>query len=154
MNRKMVVAALAVWMLWPVASETQEPRARPRARPRVRVESGPYGVFSFSDNRGRIGVIVDMRADAAGDKNGARVDGLPPGGPAEKAGLKAGDVITSLNDKPIRSSSDLRVRLSLMTVGTSVDLGVNREGKKMTVKVAIGKTPATQSAAAGGAIER
>lgn len=98
MMRKLVMAAFAVCLFWPAASVTQEtPRSRPRARPRVRVESGPYGVFSFSDNRGRIGVIVDTRADASGDKVGARIDGITPGGPAEKAGLKAGDVITRFN---------------------------------------------------------
>ncbi|HEV8381890.1 MAG TPA: PDZ domain-containing protein, partial [Gemmatimonadales bacterium] len=50
-----------------------------------------------TENRGRIGVIVDPRADAAGDKIGARIEGITPGGPAEKAGLKAGDVITRFN---------------------------------------------------------
>jgi C-terminal processing protease CtpA/Prc len=95
MNRNTVVVALAVCMLWPAASQSQD--TRPRSRPRVRVEAGPYGVFSFSDNRGRIGVIVDTRANTTGDKVGARIEGITPGGPAEKAGLKAGDVITSFN---------------------------------------------------------
>lgn len=98
MNRNLMMAALAVCVLWPAASVAQEqPRARTRTRPRVQVERGPFGVFSFSDNRGRIGVIVDTRADAAGDKVGARIEGITPGGPAEKAGLKAGDVITRFN---------------------------------------------------------
>jgi len=97
MNRNLTMAALAVCLLWPAVAMTQEtPRSRPRARPRVRVD-GPFGAFSFSDNRGRIGVIVDTRADAAGDKMGARIEGITPGGPAEKAGLKAGDVITRFN---------------------------------------------------------
>jgi len=95
MNRNMAIAALAVCLVWPAASQAQE--TRPRSRPRVRVESGPYGVFSFSDSRGRIGVIVDTRANTAGDKVGARIEGITPGGPAEKAGLKAGDVITRFN---------------------------------------------------------
>lgn len=96
MIRNLTMAALAACLLWPAASVTQEsPRARPRTR--VRVERGPFGVFSFSDNRGRIGVIVDTKADAAGDKIGARIDGITPGGPAEKAGLKVGDVITRFN---------------------------------------------------------
>lgn len=90
MNRTMAIAALAVCMLTPVASEAQ-------SRPRVRVEAGPYGMFTLSDNRGRIGVIVDTRANATGDKVGARIEGITPGGPAEKAGLKAGDVITRFN---------------------------------------------------------
>ena len=95
MNRNLAIAAAAVCLLWPASAQTQD--AAPRSRPRVRVETSPYSVFSFSDNRGRIGIIVDTRANATGDKVGARVEGITPGGPAEKAGLKAGDVITRFN---------------------------------------------------------
>jgi hypothetical protein len=91
-----MLGVLAVSLLVPAAAATQD-NPRPRTRSRVRVESGPMGVFSFSMNRGRIGVIVDTRANAAGDKIGARIEGITPGGPAEKAGLKAGDVITRFN---------------------------------------------------------
>ena len=93
MIRKVIIAALAVCTLWPAESSAQE-RA-PRSRSRVRVEAGPYA-FAF-DNRGRIGVIVDTRANVAGDKVGARIEGVTPRGPAEKAGLKVGDVITRFN---------------------------------------------------------
>ena len=95
MNRNLAIAAVAVCLLWPASAQTQD--TRPRSRPRVRVQTSPYGVFSFSDNRGRIGIIVDTRANTTGDKTGARVEGITPGGPAEKAGLKAGDVITRFN---------------------------------------------------------
>jgi len=95
MNRNLAIAALAVCLIWPSSAQTQD--TRPRSRPRVRVETGPYSVFSFSDNRGRIGVIVDTRANTTGDKVGARIEGITPGGPAEKAGLKVGDVITRFN---------------------------------------------------------
>ncbi len=101
MTRNWTLAALAVCLLVPAASSAQDAPRRPstRTRPRVRVETrnGPFGVYSFSDSRGRIGVIVDTKADAAGDKVGARIDGITPGGPAEKAGLKVGDVITRFN---------------------------------------------------------
>ena len=103
MNRNMAMAALAVCLLGPAASQAQD--TRPRTRPRVRVESGPYSVFSFSDNRGRIGVIVDTRANTTGDKVGARIEGITPGGPAEKAGLKAGDVITRFNGTALGGAS-------------------------------------------------
>lgn len=94
---KMTIAALAVCTLWPMALKCQEAAPRARSRPRVRVEAGPYSVFAYDDNRGRIGVIVDTRANAAGDKVGARIEGVTPSGPAEKAGLKVGDVITRFN---------------------------------------------------------
>lgn len=97
MIRNMTMAALAVSLVLPAVSVAQEsPAPRARTRPRVRVETrnGPFGVYTFNDNRGRIGVIVDTRADAAGDKVGARIEGVTPGGPAQKAGLKVGDVIT------------------------------------------------------------
>src|SRR2546429_5677046 len=98
MIRNVSMGALAACLIWPAASVTQNaPQPRVRVRPRVRVETGPFGVYSFSGSRGRIGVVVDTKADAAGDKVGARIEGVTPGGPAEKAGLKAGDVITRFN---------------------------------------------------------
>src|SRR5260370_451380 len=98
MIRNWTLAAFAVCLLLPAAAAAQDTQTRTRSRPRVRVETrnGPFGVYTFGDKR-RIGVVVDTRADAAGDKIGARVEGITPGGPAEKAGLKAGDVITRFN---------------------------------------------------------
>lgn len=93
MNRTWIVAAAAALTLWPMTATAQEPRTRVRTR----VETGPFGVFSFSDNRGRIGVVVKTDADAADDKLGARIEAVTPGGPADKAGLKAGDIITRFN---------------------------------------------------------
>jgi len=99
MKRTWTLAVLAVCLLLPAAAAAQDTQPRVRTRPRVRVETrnGPFGVYTFADKRGRIGVIVDTRANEAGDKIGARVEGITPGGPAEKAGLKAGDVITRFN---------------------------------------------------------
>jgi membrane-associated protease RseP (regulator of RpoE activity) len=93
------MAVLAVALVLPAVSAGQGTPRRPSTRPRVRVETrdGPFGVYTFSENRGRIGVIVDTRANDAGDKVGARIEGITPGGPGEKAGLKAGDVITRFN---------------------------------------------------------
>jgi S1-C subfamily serine protease len=53
-------------------------------------------VFTFS-GRPRIGVTVDSRADKDRDKVGARLQAVTPDGPADKAGLKAGDIITKFN---------------------------------------------------------
>lgn len=100
MTRTWIVAAFAAVTLLPVAAaaqETPQPRPAPRARARTRVETGPFGMFSFSGNRGRIGVVVKTEPDAADDKLGARIEAVTPGAPAEKAGLKAGDIITRFN---------------------------------------------------------
>ncbi len=93
MTRKWLMAALAALVVAPVALSAQEPAPRARPRARTRVETGPFG-FAFSGNRGRIGVVVKTDADEANDKIGARIEAVTPGGPADKAGLKAGDIIT------------------------------------------------------------
>jgi PDZ domain-containing protein len=99
MMRNLTVTAIAACLMLPTAATTQGTAPRASARPRVRVETrdGP-GVYAFSDKRGRIGVIVDTRANESGDKVGARIEGITPEGPADQAGLKAGDVITRFNN--------------------------------------------------------
>lgn len=74
----------------------QEPPPKPRRAPTPQSESRAYS-FTYGGNRGRIGVIVNTAANAEADKFGARLDGISPGGPAEKAGLKVGDIITKFN---------------------------------------------------------
>jgi S1-C subfamily serine protease len=56
--------------------------------------------FSFS-GRPRIGVMVASQADAENDKLGATVQRVTPDGPADKAGIKAGDIITKFNGTPL-----------------------------------------------------
>src|SRR2546425_10768861 len=82
----MATAALAAW---PGGLVAQQPPRAPRA-PRV-------FTYSVTDNRGRIGVVVRTDADPETDKVGAKIEGITPGGPADKAGLKGGDVITKFN---------------------------------------------------------
>jgi S1-C subfamily serine protease len=95
MNRKWMQLAVAVAVALPAALAAQEtPRPSPAPRARARA---PFSVFSFSGNRGRIGVIVNTAANADSDKIGARIEGVTPGGPAAKAGLKVGDIITKFN---------------------------------------------------------
>src|SRR6266576_4615272 len=53
--------------------------------------------FMLSDHHGRIGVVVKTDASPETDKTGAKIQGVTPGGPADKAGLKVGDVITKFN---------------------------------------------------------
>jgi membrane-associated protease RseP (regulator of RpoE activity) len=94
MFRTWLVPVTAVALAFPAGLSGQEPAPRPRAAPRPDREAR---VFSYATNRGRIGVVVNTGADAGSDKYGARIEAVSPGGPAEKAGLKAGDIITKFN---------------------------------------------------------
>jgi PDZ domain-containing secreted protein len=95
MNRKWLLTTLAVALVLPAALAAQETPA-PRARRTPRVENRAFS-FTFSGNRGRIGVVVNTAKNPETDKYGAKIDAVTPGGPAEKAGIKAGDIITKFN---------------------------------------------------------
>ena len=88
-NWIIVAVALAAWPAGLTAQGTPRP-PRPPREPRVRA-------FMMSDHRGRIGVVVKTDASPETDKVGAKIEGVTPGGPADKAGLKVGDIITKFN---------------------------------------------------------
>jgi len=127
MIRNLPVAVLAVSLALPAVSAAQGSPRRPSTRPRVRVETqgGPFSVYTLGDKRGRIGVIVDTKANTAGDKIGARIEGITPGGPAEKAGIKAGDVIIRFNGTALggsESEDDERSGPGLKLIGLAHEL--------------------------------
>ena len=85
MQRKWIIVAAAL-AAWPAGLTAQGTPRPPRAR-----------AFMLSDHHGRIGVVVKTDASPETDKTGAKIEGVTPGGPADKAGLKVGDVITKFN---------------------------------------------------------
>jgi serine protease Do/serine protease DegQ len=104
--------------------------------------------------RGRIGVtIVDLTPDLAkklgiDQDEGAVIQRVEKGTPGEAAGLKAGDVAIALDGKPLKGSSDLRNRVGLTQVGTTVVLTVIREnGEKKDIKIKLEKAPKQEIAA-------
>jgi len=87
--------------------------------------------------RGFMGVgLEEIKPDLAeqfGTTHGALVTDVNPDTPAEKAGLKSGDVITKLDGKPVDDPASLRLAVSEMAPGTSVNLEYLRDGKSATV---------------------
>ena len=71
--------------------------------------------------------------------------------PAERAGLKDGDIILSVDDREIRNPSMLRNVISLSEVGQEVDLAIIRDGKEKNVAVKLEKFPDPEQLAAAGA---
>ena len=60
-------------------------------------------------------------------------------GPADKAGIKAGDVITSINGRNVTNASELRNTIGLLRIGEKVEIGLIREGKPRRVTAVIGE---------------
>ncbi|MBL8535006.1 MAG: Do family serine endopeptidase [Betaproteobacteria bacterium] len=93
--------------------------------------------------RGRFGasaqdVTPDIgRALGVPANEGAVLVDVGSGAPAEKAGLKRGDVVVSMNGRPIRGSADLRNQLGLVPVGDVAELKYLRDGKSHVARVTI-----------------
>ena len=72
-------------------------------------------------------------------QSGVVVTQVQPASGAEKAGIKLGDVITSVDGTPVDTNTTLHNAIGLMRTGSIVTLGVLRDGKPMTIKATIGK---------------
>jgi serine protease Do len=101
-----------------------------------------FRLFDFDDlvgrGSGRLGVSVsDLQsqlADYFGVKDGVLVTSVTADSPAGKAGVKAGDVITTFNGSNVTSPSDLRTRASRLRDGEEFTLEVTRDKKSLTLK--------------------
>ncbi len=105
-----------------------------------------------SVRRGLLGVsmysLTPDIAESLGLKGtqGALVSQVTPGSAAAAAGIRAGDVITTINDQPVRSSAELRNAIGLLRIGDRVELGVIRDGKPRRVSAVIPDTANNSSA--------
>jgi len=98
---------------------------------------------SHKVTRGSIGIRFNQGLSASvnrvyGFKNGVIVQQVQPGGPAEKAGLKAGDVILTIDGRSIKDGDDLVNEIASRRPGSSVRLGYLRDDKQADATVAIG----------------
>jgi putative serine protease PepD len=81
-----------------------------------------------------IGVSVDVQFAGPG----AQIKSVTPGGPADKAGLKAGDVIVSINGRSIADSTELIVAIRSYAPGDTVTVGVKDGSSTRDVRVTLG----------------
>ncbi|NDV61381.1 Do family serine endopeptidase [Puniceicoccales bacterium CK1056] len=94
--------------------------------------------------RGYLGVsISDLNQDMAeafqtGTTDGALVEVVQEGTPAARAGMKRGDVIRKIDNYPVESVADLRLKVASLRPGTEVSVLVIREGEEETLKVTLG----------------
>ena len=106
--------------------------------------------------RGVLGVnIQTLSPDIAesmdlGNTQGALVSQVIDGSAAEKAGIKAGDVVTAVNGKPVKDAASLRNTIGLLRIGDKVDIALIRDGKPRRVTAVIGERDANAEAQAAG----
>jgi serine protease Do len=98
-----------------------------------RVTRGSIGIrFTPSDTQ-----RAQANLKVAGVNEGVFVEQVTPGGPSEKAGMKDGDVITAINGKPIHDGNQLIGTVTSTALGNSLNITVDRDGKKHDLKVVV-----------------
>lgn len=104
--------------------------------------------------RGVLGVqLYSVNSDIAKEfglteTTGALVAGVVQGSAADRAGIKTGDIITSLNGVTMKSSGELRNAIGMLHVGDKVELGVLRDGKPRKLTALIAERSELESASA------
>lgn len=104
----------------------------------------------------RLGVVIQEVNQALADSfklpapQGALVARVEPDGPAAKAGLKAGDVVRSVNGQPVVTSGDLPAHLAAMSPGQEAKLKVWRDGREVDVTAKLAGSADQKMANANG----
>jgi Do/DeqQ family serine protease len=102
--------------------------------------------------RGVLGVtIISVTPDIAKEfglteSNGALVSGVTQGSSAERAGVRTGDIITSINGNNMKNSTELRNTIGMLRIGDQVEIGLLRDGKARKVTALIAERSDAQSA--------
>src|SRR6516162_1636706 len=94
-------------------------------------------------HRAALGARIGTVTGADGTPAGAAVVTVTPGGPADRAGLRAGDVIRKLGQAPIPDSGTLLQELAAAHPGQQAEVTITRTGQERTVSVTLGTLPGT-----------
>jgi serine protease Do len=103
-------------------------------------------------SRGRIGVVIQEVTKELAESfglqkaNGALVNSVEKGGPADKAGIQASDVIIKFDNKEVINSTELPRVVAATKPGTKVTVQVWRKGERKDLTVVVGETPDEKSA--------
>ena len=110
-------------------------------------------VKTGSVTRGWIGVELQEITPAAaesfklGDLRGALIAGVLRGGPADKAGIKPGDVLLEVQGKPVADPASMLNLVAALAPGSAAKLKLNRQGRTLDATVAVGRRPKPQARA-------
>jgi membrane-associated protease RseP (regulator of RpoE activity) len=117
---------------------------------RVLAPEGGLRTLTWIGGRARLGVLVNIEANPETDRYGALIDGVTEGGPADKAGLKEGDIITELDGESLLSGGEafdedqsapgmrLIERARKLEREDTVKVEYRRDGKTKTTELVVG----------------
>ncbi len=96
--------------------------------------------------RGWIGVEpMNISAEMANTlkitAEGVLINGTLKGGPADKAGIQPGDVLKTINNKPVNNITQLLKQISEVPPGDKIKATINRKGKNLEIEIQVGKRP-------------
>jgi aminopeptidase YwaD len=94
---------------------------------RVKVESKPTG--------GGFRVYLGTVPNYSDQSDGMKLDGVRPGSPAERAGLRAGDLVLRLGKTTVKNVYDYTYALGELRAGEEVEIVIRREGREMALKI-------------------
>jgi len=115
-------------------SRSDKPPVEHKPRTEERTIRRQLGVFGSRE--AQIGVSIrDLDADTAAAATGAVVERVAPDSPAERAGIKAGDVITGFDGEKVRSARQLARLVNETPPGRTVPAAVLRDGKSVDLKI-------------------
>jgi len=72
---------------------------------------------------------------------GVLINGTLKGGPADKAGIQPGDVLKTINNKPVNNITQLLKQISEVPPGDKIKATINRKGKNLDIEIQVGKRP-------------
>ena len=105
--------------------------------------------------RGWLGVFIQSLDEDLAESfgfegtEGVLVSDVTPDGPADEAGLEAGDIVVELDGRRTTTQHELRNRIAAIRPGKRVELGVFRDGEERTVRVRLGERPPFEELAFG-----
>ena len=106
--------------------------------------------------RGYIGVMIsnltDDQKEIYTSKEGALISSVEKGLPADEAGLKRGDLVTSANGTPIKNANDLKNLIGSLAPNSILELNYERSGKNLSAKIKLAKMDANAKVAKDSAI--
>ena len=92
---------------------------------------------SYSTNNSPYGMFGDIFGMFTQMQYGAHVDSVLEGSPAEKGGIKAGDIIVSVDENVVSTAAEVTAAITNCEVGDEIEIGIIRDNKTKTIKVTL-----------------